>query len=51
MKDLEGLFALAMSDESSSWHLESSGKWTRHKTNKDVQNEFMRDIASRKGVR
>ena len=51
MKDLEGLFALAMSDESSSWHLDSAGKWTRHKTNKDVQNEFMRDIASRKGVR
>jgi polyphosphate kinase len=51
IKDLDGLFALAMSDDASSWHLESSGQWTRHKTNKDVQNELMRDIASRKGVR
>jgi polyphosphate kinase len=51
MKDLDALFALAMSDEASSWHLETSGSWTRHKSSKDVQDEIMRDIASRKGVR
>jgi polyphosphate kinase len=51
MKDLDAIFAMAMSDETSSWHLESSGNWTRHKTSKDIQNELMRDIASRKGVR
>ena len=51
IKDLDAIFAMAMSDDTSSWHLESSGNWTRHKTNKDIQNELMRDIASRKGVR
>jgi polyphosphate kinase len=51
IKDLDAIFAMAMSDDTSSWHLESSGNWTRHKTSKDIQNELMRDIASRKGVR
>ena len=51
IKDLDAIFAMAMSDETSSWHLEGSGNWTRHKTSKDIQNELMRDIASRRGVR
>ncbi len=48
MKDLAGMFALAMSDEASSWHLGADGIWIRHKTPKDVQDEIMRDIAARK---
>ncbi|MCX8529969.1 MAG: RNA degradosome polyphosphate kinase [Rhodoluna sp.] len=51
IKDLEGMFDLAMSDESSSWHLEPSGEWVRHKTPIDVQDEFMRELASRKVAR
>ena len=51
IKDLEGMFDLAMSDESSSWHLEPSGEWVRHKSSIDVQDEFMRELASRKVAR
>jgi polyphosphate kinase len=51
IKDLEGMFDLAMSDDSSSWHLEPSGQWVRHKTPIDVQDEFMRELASRKVAR
>jgi polyphosphate kinase len=51
IRDLEGVFNLAMSEEASSWHLENTGQWTRHKSAIDVQDEIMRDIASRKGVR
>ncbi|MEN9730721.1 MAG: hypothetical protein RL488_31, partial [Actinomycetota bacterium] len=51
IRDLEGVFNLAMSEEASSWHLENTGQWTRHKSTIDVQDEIMRDIANRKGVR
>jgi polyphosphate kinase len=54
IKELQDLFALAMNDTSSSWHLESSGAWTRHqfdsngKKHTDVQDELMRLTTLRK---
>jgi polyphosphate kinase len=51
IKDLEGIFELSMSEDSSNWHLESTGSWSRHQSSRDVQDEIMRDIASRKVVR
>ena len=54
IKELQDLFTLAMSDNASSWHLESNGSWTRHqfdaegKKLTDVQDELMRFTASRK---
>jgi polyphosphate kinase 1 len=52
--ELDDLFDLAMSEETSSWWLESSGEWTRHDRDetgtplRDLQNELMRQIGSRK---
>ena len=51
IKDLDAVFDLAMSDEASSWHLSTDGSWTRHKTDLDVQDAIMRDIAGRRGSR
>jgi polyphosphate kinase len=54
IKELQDLFTLAMSENSSSWHLETNGSWTRHQfdesSNKltDVQDELMRFVSSRK---
>ena len=54
IKELQDLFTLAMSDSSSSWHLEQDGSWTRHQFDEngkkltDVQDELMRFVASRK---
>jgi len=52
--ELDELFDLAMSDGTSSWHLEPSGEWTRHDRDDegapliDLQNELMRQIGARK---
>jgi polyphosphate kinase len=50
LRELEGVFSLAMSDDSASWHLDSTGKWTRHQFGadgqplKDVQDTIMQQI-------
>jgi polyphosphate kinase len=59
LDELQRLFDLAMSDETSAWWLGSDGVWNRHDRNDagealtDLQNELMRQIAARKrtGVR
>ena len=54
IKELQDLFTLSMSDESSSWKLEPTGTWTRNQFDVDgkklidVQDEMMRFTASRK---
>lgn len=54
MQEIESLFALAMADDSSSWHLDSNGTWTRHQYDEagkpltEVQDETMRRIAGKK---
>jgi polyphosphate kinase len=57
IKELQDLFALAMSDDSSSWHLETNGTWSRHQFDAngkkliDVQDELMRFTSSRRSTR
>ncbi|MEP6479942.1 MAG: RNA degradosome polyphosphate kinase [Rhodoglobus sp.] len=59
LKELGDLFDLAMSEETSSWHLDSDGTWSRHSRDEaggplaDMQNVLMRQISQRKrsGVR
>ena len=54
LQELDDLFDLAMSDETSSWHLEADGTWTRHSRAEDgtvledLQNVLMRQISQRK---
>ncbi len=54
IKELQDLFTLAMSETSSSWHLETGGSWTRHQFDEagkklnDVQDELMRFVSSRR---
>jgi polyphosphate kinase len=54
LQELDDLFDLAMSDETSSWHLEPDGTWTRHSRAadgtplEDMQNVLMRQISQRK---
>ena len=54
IKELQDLFTLAMSETSSSWHLETNGSWTRHQFDEsgkklvDVQDELMRFTAGRR---
>lgn len=54
IKELQDLFTLAMSETSSSWHLETNGTWTRHQFDDsgkklvDVQDELMRFTAGRR---
>ncbi len=54
LDQLDGLFNLAMSDETASWWLEETGEWTRHATTasgealRDLQNVVMRDISARR---
>ena len=54
IKELQDLFTLAMSENSSSWHLETNGSWTRHQFDEagkkltDVQDELMRFVSGRK---
>lgn len=58
LAELDELFNLAMSDETSSWHLGENGTWERHSHAEDgtplqdLQNVLMREISARKrGVR
>jgi polyphosphate kinase len=52
--ELEDLFDLAMSDDTSSWWLGDDGQWTRHDRDesgeplRDLQNELMKQIGARK---
>jgi polyphosphate kinase len=54
LKEIEDLFDLAMSDDASSWHLDSNGTWTRKQFAADgrplidVQEELMRRVAGKK---
>jgi polyphosphate kinase len=54
IEQLEELFELAMSDETSSWHLHADGLWQRHARGagaaplQDMQNVLMRTISARK---
>jgi polyphosphate kinase len=54
LKELDDLFDLAMSDETSAWHLGPDGTWTRHSRSAegapldDLQNVLMRQISQRK---
>ncbi|MBX3100857.1 MAG: RNA degradosome polyphosphate kinase [Salinibacterium sp.] len=54
LQELDDLFNLAMSPETSSWHLEADGTWTRHSRAddgtplEDMQNVLMRQISQRK---
>jgi polyphosphate kinase len=54
VEELEWMFDLAMSADTSSWHLESNGEWTRVSVDdsgtplRDLQNVLMQTISSRK---
>jgi polyphosphate kinase len=54
LDELQELFDLAMSDETSAWWLGSDGEWRRHDRDDageplvDLQNELMRQIGARK---
>ena len=54
LREIDGIFDLAMSDDTSSWHLASDGTWTRHHLTddgtplRDAQNVMMRRISQRK---
>ena len=57
IKELTGLFDLAMAETSASWHLDADGTWTRHTTGPDgkplidVQDEIMRNVYAKRGSR
>jgi polyphosphate kinase len=54
MKEIQDLFELAMSDAAASWHLDSTGTWTRRQLDQagkpliDVQDELMRRVAAKR---
>ncbi len=54
LAEIDALFDLSMSDETSSWWLDSTGTWTRHSRSekgrplRDIQNVRMKQVASRK---
>ena len=54
LRELDELFELALSPETSSWHLGADGEWTRHSRAadgaplEDMQNVLMRQISQRK---
>jgi polyphosphate kinase len=56
LREIDELFDLAMSDETSSWMLDGDGTWTRHHRAddgselEDMQNVLMRQISQRKRV-
>jgi len=56
LNELDGLFDLAMSDDTSSWWLTPDGEWVRHDRDVDgaplvdLQEELMRQITSRKRI-
>jgi len=57
IKELNGVFDLAMADTSASWHLNADGGWTRFYRDADgnplvdVQDKIMRDILAKRGAR
>ncbi|WP_242089528.1 polyphosphate kinase 1, partial [Microbacterium lacticum] len=57
IKELVDLFDLAMSDETSSWHLEPSGDWSRHSVGEngkplvDLQERTMTQVQRRRRAR
>jgi polyphosphate kinase len=57
IRELFGLFELAMDDSSASWHLGSDGKWTRHQYGEngqaliDMQDKIMKDVYAKRGSR
>jgi polyphosphate kinase len=54
LRELDEIFDLAMSDDTSSWWLDETGNWTRHSRADDgtpladMQNVLMRQISQRK---
>ena len=54
LAELDAVLDLAMSDETSSWHLEPDGQWIRHNRDEngavleDMQNALMRGVSGRK---
>jgi polyphosphate kinase len=54
IKELVGLFDLAMDEKSSSWHLGADGEWTRHQYSAtgealvDVQDKIMHDVYAKR---
>ncbi|MGV8882918.1 MAG: RNA degradosome polyphosphate kinase [Rhodoglobus sp.] len=54
LRELDELFTLAMSEETSSWWLEADGTWTRHSVSEDgtqladMQNVLMKEISHRR---
>ena len=57
IREVNGVFDLAMDDKSQSWHLANDGKWVRHQYNEDgkylvdVQDKIMLDIFVKRGSR
>jgi polyphosphate kinase len=57
IREINDMFDLAMSPESSSWSLAPSGKWTRHQYGEnglrlvDVQDQIMRVVHSKRNAR
>ncbi|MFM6977863.1 MAG: RNA degradosome polyphosphate kinase, partial [Micrococcales bacterium] len=57
IRDINALFDLAMSEEVSSWHLDSEGKWSRHQFGDggvrliDVQDQIMKDVHAKRNAR
>src|SRR4051794_2817716 len=56
-REMAKLFDLAMSERTSSWHLDSDGAWIRHATSKtgsplsDMQDVVMREVSARRRSR
>ncbi|MEY4320277.1 MAG: hypothetical protein RLZZ471_218 [Actinomycetota bacterium] len=57
IREINGLFDLAMSDDVASWHLDSNGKWSRHQFGEggvrliDVQDQIMKDVHAKRNAR
>ena len=57
IREVNGVFDLAMDDNSQSWHLGADGKWNRHQYSEDgkylvdVQDKIMSDIFAKRGSR
>jgi len=57
IREVNGVFDLAMDDKSQSWHLAADGKWVRHQYGEDgkylvdVQDKIMLDIFVKRGSR
>ncbi len=57
IRELNGMFDLALDESSGSWHLNSDGTWTRHQYDAnhnllvDVQDKIMKDVYAKRGSR